>query len=107
MLETDRKIIKADGEDLSFITAKVLDKEGNFVPDANLKIDFLVSGKGTLIATDNGDPADLVSFGSKQRKSYNGLALGIIKSQKNKPGKIKIKISAENLESAEIEIISK
>lgn len=106
-LEADRKIIKADGEDLSFITAKVLDQEGNFVPDANLNIDFLVSGKGSLIATDNGDPADLVSFGSKQRKSYNGLALGIIKSQKNKPGKIKIKISAENLESAEIEIISK
>src|SRR5207302_1933839 len=34
-LTADRKTIKADGEDLSFITVKILDKDGNPVPRAD------------------------------------------------------------------------
>ena len=33
-LEADRLTIKADGKDLSYVTVKVLDKDGNLVPDA-------------------------------------------------------------------------
>ena len=39
-LTADRKIIAAGKEDLSFITVKVLDKNGNLVPEASNLVQF-------------------------------------------------------------------
>ena len=46
MLEADRSSITADGKDLSFITAKIIDENGTVVPLADNLIRFSVSGKG-------------------------------------------------------------
>lgn len=78
-LKADREIIKGDGKDLSFITVAVLDEQGNTVPQAGNTIRFEVSGAGEIVATDNGDPADLVAFPSKERKVFSGYALVIVK----------------------------
>ena len=101
IVESDRKSLRADGNDLAFITVKVLDKAGNTVPTANNTLRFSVEGAGTLIATDNGDPTSHVSFQSNEKKLFNGLALVIIKSSRSE-GKIKVKVAGEGLESAEL-----
>jgi len=106
MLSTDRRIIKADGQDLSFITVKVTDKNGLIIPDANHKIIFSIEGPGVIAATDNGNPADLVSFASKERSAFSGLALVIIRSEKDKPGIIKVTASSPGLKPAAAEVIS-
>lgn len=103
----DRSTINADGTDLSFITVKVTDSKGNVVPDAMNNITFSIEGPGEIVATDNGDPADLVSFASKERKAYFGLALVIVRSVKGKPGAIKIKASSPELKATTIKIDSK
>jgi len=103
----DRSEIKADGEDLAFVTVKITDKNGLMVPDANNKVSFSLEGSGEIVATDNGDPANLVSFSSHERQAYNGLALAIVRAKKGKIGKIKLHIKADGLESAVVEIISK
>lgn len=82
-MTADRTAIKNDGLDLSFITVEVADRKGNFVADADTSITFSISGPGEIVATDNGDPADMVSFASKERKAYSGLALAIVRF---KPG---------------------
>lgn len=64
ILEADRSEIKADGDDLSFITLKITDEDGLMVPTANNEIKFDVEGAGEIVATDNGDPTSLVSFAS-------------------------------------------
>ncbi|MEO6231683.1 MAG: beta-galactosidase GalB [Ferruginibacter sp.] len=102
----DRKQIKATGEDLSFITVKVADAKGLTVPDANNKITFTVEGPGEIVATDNGDPASLVSFASKERETYFGLVLVIVRSQKGKTGNIKVHVSANGLKAAVQEIVA-
>ena len=79
-LIADRKIIKADGKDLSFITARVLDKDGNLVPDANNQISFSITGNATIAGTDNGYQADTVSLISHKRQAWKGMTLSIIKS---------------------------
>lgn len=107
MMSADRKLINADGVDLSFITVKVADKNGLIVPDAKNKIRFTVEGPGEIIATDNGDPASMVSFASKEREAYFGLALVIVRSKKGKPGIIKINASSESLKPAVVEIKTK
>ncbi len=103
----DRKMINADGEDLSFITIKITDKNGLMVPDASNKVAFSIEGPGEIVATDNGDPASLVSFASKEREAYFGMLLVIVRSEKGVPGVIKVSASSPGLKSAVIEIKSK
>ena len=103
---TDRKKIKSDGEDLAFITVKITDKNGLMVPDANNIINFKIEGLGEIVATDNGNPADLVSFASHERATFNGMALVIIRANKGDKGKMKLIITSDGLENAVVEIKS-
>jgi beta-galactosidase len=59
------------------------------------------------VATDNGNPANLESFASKQREAYFGLVLAIVRSEKGKPGTIKISAFSDGLKMATVEIKSK
>lgn len=106
MIHADRKQIAADGSDLSFITVAVTDKNGLLVPNATNKVMFQIEGPGEIVATDNGDPANLVSFASKEREAYSGLVLAIVRSQKGKPGTIKITASSEALNTVTFLITS-
>ncbi len=102
--QADRTTIKADGEDLIFVTVKVVDKKGLTVPDANIKVNFSLEGEGEIMATDNGDPADLVSFASHERATYYGLVLAIIKATKGTTGNLKLIAESNGLEGSVIEI---
>lgn len=106
-LNADRNTISADGKDLSFITVRVSDNNGITVPEAKNIIKFEVSGPGEIAATDNGNPADLVSFNTKERTAFSGLALVIVRAKANQPGVIKIKTTSDGLVAAEITIQSK
>ncbi|SFQ42032.1 beta-galactosidase GalB [Parafilimonas terrae] len=106
-LIVDRDVIAADGKDLSFVTVRVLDDKGNVAPQANNIIKFEVAGNGEFVAADNGDPADLVSFASKERAAFSGLALAIIRSEAGKPGSIKLTVTADGLQPASVIIKSK
>lgn len=106
-LVADRKEITADGTDLSFITVQITDVNGAIVPDAMNQIRFSIEGPGEIVATDNGNPADLVSFSSTERNAFFGLALVIVKGTKGKKGVIKLTASADGLKAAQIEVYSK
>jgi beta-galactosidase len=103
----DRSIILSDGEDLAFVTLKITDKNGLIVPDANNNITFSIEGQGEIIATDNGDPASLVSFASHERQAFNGLALVIVRVNKGYKGKISLVATADGLEKTSLKIIGK
>jgi beta-galactosidase len=79
-LTADKKMIKAGGKDLSFITAKIVDAAGNLVPDASNLISFFITGNATIAGTDNGYQADTISLTSPKRQAWKGLALAIIRS---------------------------
>ncbi|QHV99978.1 beta-galactosidase GalB [Spirosoma endbachense] len=105
-LIADRNTLKADGKDLSFVTVNVLDEQGNLVPDANHLITFGLKGSGTLAGVDNGYQASLEPFKANYRKAYNGKCLAIIQTTDN-TGTISLKATAEGLQSAVVELISK
>jgi beta-galactosidase len=77
------------------------------VPNANIKVSFTLEGNGEIVATDNGDPADMTSFVSSERSSYNGLVLVIIRTKKGMTGKLKLTAKATGLASTQVEITSK
>lgn len=105
-LTADRSAIKADGKDLSFVTVRILDKDGNLVPNADNMVSFHIEGTGFIAGVDNGYQASHEPFKANYRQAYNGMCLAIIQSESTK-GKISFEAESEGLENATIEIITK
>ncbi len=84
-LVPDRARIRADGEDLSFVTVRVEDRAGVEVPTAEPLIRFRVSGPARIVGVDNGDQISHTSFQAKQVRLFNGRAVVIIRSN-GRPG---------------------
>ncbi|MFT3827269.1 MAG: beta-galactosidase GalB [Chitinophagaceae bacterium] len=102
VLSADRNTIKADGKDLSFITVKIVDRDGNIVPDADNLVQFSIEN-GTIAGVDNGLQTSHESFKADHRKAFNGKCLAIIRS-KEKAGIIKLVATAGGLKTASITV---
>jgi beta-galactosidase len=105
-LAADRKKIKADGKDLSFITVKILDKDGNLVPNADNLVNFKLNGEAFIAGVDNGDEVSHDPFKANYRKAFNGLALAIVQT-KEKPGSITFTATSAGLQPATVIINAK
>jgi beta-galactosidase len=105
-VSADRNIIHSDNRDLSFVTVKVLDNEGNLVPEASNLVQFEISGEGSIAGVDNGYQASMEPFKADHRKAFNGLCLVIIQSN-GKKGKVVLKASSKGLKLASLTIESK
>jgi beta-galactosidase len=86
--------------DLVFVTAQVTDKQGAVVPEAKQTIRFSLEGPGEIVATDNGDAANMVSFASPERAAFNGRCLVIIRRKKGQTGTIKLQAQSNGLTTA-------
>ena len=104
-LSADRKVLSADGEDLAFVTVKVVDKDGNLCPDAAEKLKFKVSGALAYRAACNGDPTCLEQFHLPQMTTFSGMLVVVVQS-KEVAGLGKLTVSGKGLKSASIEIES-
>jgi beta-galactosidase len=102
-LTADRSNIKADGKDLSFVTVKILDKDGNVVPDAANLVKFKLTGAATIAGVDNGDAVSHDPFKADYRKAFHGLALAIIQSQE-KAGMVTLTATSEGLQETAVVI---
>ena len=105
-LIADRKNIKADGKDLSFITVKILDKDGNLVPNADNLVNFKINGEAFIASVDNGDEVSHDPFKADYRKAFNGLALAIVQA-KEKAGDVTFTATSKGLEGAEVVLHTK
>jgi beta-galactosidase len=105
-LLVDRSSIKADGKDLSFVTVRILDAQGNLVPDADNLVQFKLEGAGTIAGVDNGFQASLEPFKADYRKAYRGLCLAIVQA-KNTAGQIKLTATSAGLKDAGVTITVK
>lgn len=104
-LEADRKTILADGEDLSYITATVVDKNGNVCPTATNQLQFKVKGAGSFRAVCNGDATSLEQFHLPTMKTFSGKLVVTVQSSTNE-GDIELAVTAKNLKMGKIHIKS-
>ena len=107
LAKADRATIKADGQDLSFVTITVADRNGLMVPRAKNRLRFSIAGPGEIVAVDNGDATNLESFQSPERNAYNGLCLVIVRAKAGQAGQIKLKVQADGLTSGEVIIAAR
>jgi beta-galactosidase len=78
VLKVDRAQLAADGSDLAFIEADIVDASGVLVPRATQKIDFTVSGPGAIVGVDNGNPISTESYKGTSRAAFSGKALAVV-----------------------------
>jgi len=103
-LTPDRTKIAADGRDLSFLTVRIEDKDGNLCPLASNLVRFQVEGAGKREAVDNGNAATTEPFQADERKAFNGMALLIVRSKAGQAGRIQVTASSEGLAKATAEV---
>jgi beta-galactosidase len=106
VVTADRSEIKADGNDLSFVTIDVVDANGVIVPNADNLVKFQLDGSGAIVGVDNGDPVSHESFKAPLRKAFHGKCLAVIQAGEQ-PGIIKLTATADGLPATTIEITAK
>ena len=76
--------LKADGNDLAFVTLSLTDADGTFVPTATDRMTFEVTGAGSFKAVCNGDATSLESFTKPTMRLFAGQLVVIVQSAKEK-----------------------
>ena len=102
-LTADRRQIKANGEDLSYITIELLDANGHRNTTAENDVHFTMQGDGTIAGVGNANPISLESYQQPHRKAWQGRCMAVIKGGE-KGGAITLTASAEGLPSSTIVI---
>ncbi|WP_316635937.1 DUF4982 domain-containing protein [uncultured Flavobacterium sp.] len=105
VLEADRKIIKADGEDISFVTVSVVDKNGIPCPTAVNELQFKVTGSATYRAACNGDATSLEIFHQDKMKLFSGKLVVLVKAVKT-AGAIQLEVIGKGLQKGKISLKS-
>ena len=90
-LEADRKVIKADGSDLAYITVSLTDKNGTEIPTATDQLSFDVSGAGKFRGVCNGDATSLQPFTKPEMKLFSGKLVVTVQASDTK-GEIKLTV---------------
>lgn len=102
-VEADKKILAADGEELAFVTVKLIDKNAVENLFETRTISVSVEGAGTLQGYGSGDPAVTRSYDDSVCETYDGYVMAVIRSDRS-PGKIRVVFSAEGCKEKEIEL---
>jgi beta-galactosidase len=74
-----RMSVDYQGKNTTFITAEVVDKDGNLCPWADDLIYFIYEGDGKILGTDNGCQTSMERFTSPQRKAFHGKCMVVAK----------------------------
>ena len=97
-VESDRVTLDAGGHMLSYVTLKVVDKDGNLCPHAANRFRFRTDGSLRLAGVCNGDPTDRDPFGGDTVRAFGGLAQVIVRAKRGKAGTGRLTVACEGLD---------
>ncbi|MBR6406244.1 MAG: DUF4982 domain-containing protein [Lachnospiraceae bacterium] len=101
--KTDRTEIPADGREIVQIEIELQDHDGNFaiLSENELKLDF--DGPAELLVVENGNGRDHSLGRNPVRKAHYGRLFAVLRSKREEKGTVKVRISGEGLQSAELQ----
>jgi beta-galactosidase len=102
-LTSDRKEITANGQDLSYVTIEITDKDGIIQPNAANRLHINIEGPGVIAGIDNGDLKDYDPYTGNTRKAWHGRALVVIRST-HSSGNITCTVTSPGLSDAVLNI---
>ena len=105
-LTADRSSLRADGQDLSFITVEAVDGNGQPNPNADHQISFSLKGPGAIAAVGSGDMTTEEPYQGNQRKLFHGKALVVVRTSRT-AGALTLTASVPGLKGDAIQIVSR
>ena len=87
-----RPVLRADGEDLAFVTVSLTDENGTLIPDAKDKLRFEVEGAGQFRAVCNGDATSLEVFTQPTMQLFAGQLVVVVQSARQK-GTLRLRVT--------------
>jgi len=96
VLAPDRGKIADSWDDVSFVTATVVDKDGVPCPNAEVPVAFKISGPGVIAAVDNAANDSHEPFQGSQRTTVRGQCIAYVKATADS-GQITLTASAPDL----------
>ena len=93
-LIADRKQLLPNGQDLSYVSIEITDKDGVLQPNASDRLQFKIEGPGVIAGVDNANVKDTDPYIGNSRKAWHGRAMVVIRSTHN-AGDIKLTVSSE------------
>jgi beta-galactosidase len=106
-LTPDRKSLKADAEDLSYVLVEAVDKDGNLCPSAMNEVKIKLEGAATIAGVGNGDHHFPAEFDADHVTLFYGKAILIVCATEGKGGSIRVMATSEGLREAEASLRSK
>ncbi|MBQ7395794.1 MAG: DUF4982 domain-containing protein [Lentisphaeria bacterium] len=103
-LKLETPELKANHQDVAFITCSVLDAQGNEVPYTGLVVDFATSGAGKIVGTGS-DNTDHVPVPSCSRKMYAGLISVAVKCLEGMGDKFTLRADAPGVISTALDVV--
>lgn len=95
-LEPDRKNIHADSLDLCYVTATLVDQDGNRVYSDDRELSAFVHGPGVLEGFGSNNPCTIENYGTGKRFTWNGRAMLVLRA-KDIPGVLELTVSTPSL----------
>jgi beta-galactosidase len=102
VLSADRPVLAASWDDVSYVTAKVVDANGVLVPSSSQKITFALTGPGQVAAVDNSDNMSHEPFQASERSAWEGQCYAILRATTR--GRLTLTATAPGLTSATVSI---
>jgi beta-galactosidase len=104
-LVPNQTMLAADGQDLAYVTASVVDAQGNLCPNATNQLRMQVSGPGRFRAVGNGDPTCLELFHQPQMHAFSGQLMVIVQATTT-AGDMQLNVTGPGLGSATLRLQS-
>jgi len=102
-LIADRKQLLPNGQDLSYVSIEITDKDGVLQPNASDRLQFKIEGPGVIAGVDNANVKDTDPYIGNSRKAWHGRAMVVIRSTHN-AGDINLTVSSASLSEATITV---
>jgi len=111
----DQTALDPANRDLSYLTIRVEDENGNFAPKAAKWVNIQIEGPARLVGSGGGDPLSHTSFQANTFRTFNGLGRAIIAATSGpesairpgstrKPGEIIVRVNSKGMESVELRL---
>lgn len=101
--EADRIKLSANGEDLSFITVKLVDRNGVENLFASKTVHVEVEGAGVLQGFGSAEPRTEASYDATEWETYDGYVMAVIRAGRE-AGKVKVTFSADGCENIVVDL---
>ncbi|HLP76623.1 MAG TPA: glycoside hydrolase family 2 TIM barrel-domain containing protein, partial [Candidatus Paceibacterota bacterium] len=103
LLSVDRNQLALDWDDVSTVSAVVIDANGVPVPNASDLITFQITGPASVAGVDNGDNASQESFQANERRALQGRCFAFLKATAEH-GRIVVTATSPGLKTSTISL---